>query len=81
MILKNPDDMYAVRRSNALAGVWVKHDISYATIKNGFPFRKPVRVSPNIERCYDNIIRARRSMTYYIRTEEQDIAHYARRLA
>lgn len=64
------------RRKNRMA----RRDELYIGIIDGFPPREEVFLTRKLEREYDYIIMNRRSMAYYIRTEEQDQEHYEKRL-
>lgn len=65
-----------LRRKNRMA----RRDELYIGIIDGFPPRQRVRVTDEVERDYDRIIMNRRSMAYYIRSEEKDRELYGKRL-
>lgn len=56
-------------------------DALWNGIIRGFPPRQRVRVTDEVERDYDHIIMNRRSMAYYIRSEEKDRELYGKRLS
>lgn len=56
-------------------------DALWNGIIRGFPPRQRVRVTDEVERDYDRIIMNRRSMAYYIRSEEKDRELYGKRLS
>lgn len=70
-------DFKKARRSNRKA----RRDELYICIIDGFPPRKKAYITPGIERDYDLIIMNRRSMAYYIRSEETDRRLYGKRLS
>lgn len=78
MIFTNPDDMYRERRANALALVWVKHGMTYANIRDGFPERVPFYLVYEDRDRFDDVFFKRRMNVYSKRDGSQDARRYER---
>lgn len=78
MIFTNPDDMYRERRANAKAEVWVKHGMTYANIRDGFPERWTVILKLEDRERFDDVFIKRRMNVYGKRDGYEDMQRYER---